>query len=158
MPLSSGPVWSVALLGKPWPSTMWQPWHSSRPKTSLPLAGSPGGSVNFQPGGTPPSAWSSPIFTRIGAAEASVTVARKSRPGRRTRPRRMIVAPFRRCYHARDGAPDGPRTLPAGEDDLLRRRQHAAPDELRGAGRADLRPRPAGHAGRGARGRMARAG
>jgi len=49
------------------------------------------------------------IFTRIGAAEASVTVARKSRAGRRTGPRRMIVAPFRRCYHARDGAPDGPR-------------------------------------------------
>src|SRR5689334_25281182 len=65
MPVSSGPTSPAPpLLGKSG-FTSWHLLHSSLAKSSRPVLGSPGGSTNFQPRGTPPARCSSSI--EIGA-------------------------------------------------------------------------------------------
>ena len=59
MPVSAGPTSPAPpVLGKSG-FTSWHLLHSSLAKSARPVLASPGGSVNFQPRGTPPARWSS---------------------------------------------------------------------------------------------------
>src|SRR2546428_5340190 len=65
MPVSSGPTFfaSPSETGKVSPWIAWHLWHSRSTKTCRPFTGSPPGSANFQPRGTPPDWCSSSIVT-----------------------------------------------------------------------------------------------
>src|SRR6185369_3998024 len=61
MPVSSGPRGSGTSLANVSPATRWQAGQPSASKVRRPAAGSPGGTVDCQPSGTPPCACSAGI-------------------------------------------------------------------------------------------------
>ena len=66
MPVSSGPTSPAPPVFGKSGFTSWHLLHSSLAKSSRPVFGSPAGSVNFQPRGTPPLRCSSSMLIGAG--------------------------------------------------------------------------------------------
>ena len=67
MPVSAGPTSPAPPVFGKSGFASWHLLHSSLAKISRPVFASPGGSVNFQPRGTPPARWSSSMVIGFGA-------------------------------------------------------------------------------------------
>src|SRR5882724_3991237 len=95
MPVSSGPTSPAPPVFGKSDFTAWHLLHSSLAKSSRPVFGSPGGSVNFQPRGTPPARCRSSMVIGVGGFAAVLGFGVWA-GARATRPRTMPSAGARR--------------------------------------------------------------